>query len=417
MDSRLLILLYLFFASLLSQAQLRPIVLVNTTQWWRNGATLDFDFTKQRFYFDGVDYTSYSTFAAAASATFVRSSVATYFDASGSLQIATNNTPRFNFDPATGSPKGILFERASTNYFSNSTNLSGWTTLNGTPVVSANVVTAPDGTMTADTFSSNGTFFYTVTNLSAATSGASVNFSVFMKPISGSGGFTLGWGGASQVNGVGDPVAIANIGNGWYRYSIIGRASQNAPNAYPQITVTGGGTYAVWGAQLELSGVATSYIPTSGAQVTRAADSLSLPVASWLNVNAGTMLVTQEYILNAADYNPIIGSSQGDSFGITYQGSSGGNISNFIDGISSGVTGVLASSGLVRTASSYSAAQSRISVRGNTSVSANAKTLTGSTTLYFGRDFNGSPSFIKHVHRFTYFNLEVPAQALSDFSR
>jgi hypothetical protein len=52
--------------------------------------------------------------------TFTRASNATFFDANGTLQTASNDTPRFDHDPADGSSKGLLIEEARTNSIRNS---------------------------------------------------------------------------------------------------------------------------------------------------------------------------------------------------------------------------------------------------------------------------------------------------------
>lgn len=51
---------------------------------------------------------------------FSRASSATYFDASGTLQTASTNVPRFTYDPTTLQPLGLLIEESRTNYLLNS---------------------------------------------------------------------------------------------------------------------------------------------------------------------------------------------------------------------------------------------------------------------------------------------------------
>ena len=52
--------------------------------------------------------------------TVTRASVGTYFDASGTIQTAPANTPRWDYDPVTHALRGLLIEEARTNLLLNS---------------------------------------------------------------------------------------------------------------------------------------------------------------------------------------------------------------------------------------------------------------------------------------------------------
>src|SRR4029077_17321879 len=55
--------------------------------------------------------------------TFTRASTATYFDASGTMQTAATNAPRFDYDPVTHALRGLLIEEQRTNLLLNSATL------------------------------------------------------------------------------------------------------------------------------------------------------------------------------------------------------------------------------------------------------------------------------------------------------
>ena len=119
----------------------------NRPDWWRNGASLDMDFYHNRYMVSltaPVTYTSLTQFITAVSGTFTRAganetatgdpfylaanqsfvsraSSATYIDSSGVMQTAAANVARADYDPLTLAYKGVLIEPARTNYISNST--------------------------------------------------------------------------------------------------------------------------------------------------------------------------------------------------------------------------------------------------------------------------------------------------------
>ena len=246
--------------------------------------------------------------------TFTRASTATYFDATGTLQTAGNNVARFDYDPMTRLPRGLLIEEARTNSATNSGTPASWGTLTGATWTTTTV--APDG-------GSSGTFLkedassgnHAVTVPATIASATSYTVSFFGKAgtrryvvLTGGGlagaGLTPSWdltAGADTSLGSNASFwhGIQALSNGWYRcwaswlttnttaFQIMMCAVVNNNN---YIGDNASGMY-LWGVQQETGAFSTSYIQTTSAAVTRATDFASTPTASWLNPITGTLAV------------------------------------------------------------------------------------------------------------------------------
>lgn len=207
--------------------------------------------------------------------------------------------------------QGALIEEARTNLALRSEEFdnASWSNLGLT--ITANAAVAPDGTTTADKFiipnntnqhilfQSVGTGGATDT-MSAYFKAAGYNYAVLRNDV-GSGDvntyFNLSNGTVTST-GAGFTATISDVGGGWYRCSITGAidgsnfaigASVNGTS----ITTAGNDTDGIyaWGAQFEAGSFPTSYIKTTTATVTRAADNITLPVASFpYSATAGYVL-------------------------------------------------------------------------------------------------------------------------------
>jgi len=244
-------------------------------------------------------------------ATFTRASTATYIDPlDGLIKTAAINQPRFERMADGGI--GLLIEGSSTNLLlqSEAFDSANWTKFGG--VVTANAIASPDGNTTADLFAEDTTtglhdMYQVVTGL---TGGATYTLSLYVKPA-GRGWIelqmqdNLAWHNGQYydlTNGVlgaqpaGVTATITPLANGWYRLTYTVTLSAGATSATIYIVLangdgidsyTGDGTSGVylWGAQLEQLPFASSYIPTTTAQVTRSADYLSISTAGNLVLN------------------------------------------------------------------------------------------------------------------------------------
>jgi hypothetical protein len=236
---------------------------------------------------------------------------------------------RFDYDPVTLAPRGILIEEQRTNLLLYSAQFDDGAWTKPLSTVSANSATSPDGAVNADKLIPNtgvsvelGNLApYCLQTLSKAASAITYTLSVFAK-IGEFNAIRLDARDGGNTNRVGVTFSLINgaiidsataagtftnasavsraVGNGWYLCALTFttgtettlRSFVNANNA---TTTTGNGTSGIfiWGAQLEAGAFATSYIPTVASQVTRTADQASIVApmfAPWYNQSEGTFV-------------------------------------------------------------------------------------------------------------------------------
>jgi len=289
--------------------------------------TLDLNFAGNKSLIDTTTGTNYVTFTRAQSG-----NEATYVGSDGLIKYASADEPRFDHDPETGESLGLLVEESRTNYIDQSVDLTDtgtWTNYKfNTPILNAG--TAPDGTNTATSLVPNTQNFnrsfmcYNITTTFSGTLTVSVfakangynRFSLYIDGASSGGAFgglatfDLSTGTVTQgASGVGK---IEKFPNSWYRCSVTHTNTAQSFEVFPGIAgldnsgnsvFTGDGTsgYLLWGAQLEQGSFPTSYIPTSGSTVTRAADEASITgtnFSNFYNQSEGTIF------LDSTRYNP-----------------------------------------------------------------------------------------------------------------
>ena len=210
--------------------------------------------------------------------TFTRDSIGTYTDELGIIRTAPNNTPRFDHDPETGESLGLLIEESRTNRFVNSIPGTVWSKTNvgsvTTNTTTANYATAPDGTTTATRWQWNiGSTGSDRAILRQGTgslgSSTLVTLSIYLKSNTGSNQSI-----ALHADGSASSSTSVTVTTEWKRFRFTYTSAigiNNGVEAKGGLTASSGDIL-VWGAQMEIGGFPTSYIPTSGSTVTRAAD-------------------------------------------------------------------------------------------------------------------------------------------------
>ena len=194
---------------------------------------------------------------------FHRESTATRVNEAGLIEASQgNDTPRIDFTTGEGA---FLIEPQMTNELRYSNDFSQWDE-NNNASVTLNVLTSPDGTQNAAQFTYDGTSNGRVEEAIAVNNGSDYTFSIYLKnkDISDPTQVFIGF---SSAPNEGEYVTITNE---WQRFSTTQTA--NGSTEFPRVSCDLAGSLYAFGAQVEESSFATSYIPTNASTVTRIAD-------------------------------------------------------------------------------------------------------------------------------------------------
>jgi len=272
----------------------------------------------------------------ATATTFSRSGTAMKINSSGLLVSVADGVARedaWYYNSSNVLTKGglLLESAAATNLIADSNSFTSIT--NGTGTQNA---TGPDGTTSAWTVVDDGLGgsgqvqeYENVTVATETTYTASIfakadqinwiNFSAnnFTTPVNSDAYFDLANGVIGTVDAGLDDARMEYYGNGWWRCSITFttdvadttgfiRWFLSANGLSNGVTKDGTNSVLMYGKQFETGSIATSYIPTSGSTVTRAAETLSIAAAD-LPYSATAMSISMKGLMTYADNGIAIG--------------------------------------------------------------------------------------------------------------
>jgi len=210
--------------------------------------------------------------------TFTRASSATYTDASGVIQTAATNAPRWDYDPVTHALRGLLIEEQRTNNLLWSTDFGNAVWVEYAGAIKGAAVTGPDAASSGRTVTlPNGGQIYQLvtigirTFMSVYARARSLNqFAIRFSDgtVSAALPLTAQW----RRFVVAAPVTAANVA-----FTTVGADAGTMDLAMPQLEIGDFGP--------------TSYIPTTSAAVTRAADVATMPTnVSWYNATTYSLM-------------------------------------------------------------------------------------------------------------------------------
>jgi hypothetical protein len=216
--------------------------------------------------------------------TVSRNTTATRVNSSGLIASVASGILRLDY-PVTGGCPAALIEPSAQNLVlqSETFDVSGtWTLVTGgtgvNPVVTPNAAISPDGTQSADNIVLNvgsGTLSTDVSIIrqNITVSAVAYTYSIWLKSNTGTNQFV-----SLRFNSA--PSQEVTITNDWQRFTFTGTPASGSRDF--GLDLRGNNTSGqktcnilAWGAQVETGSVATTYIPTTTAAVSRAADVIS----------------------------------------------------------------------------------------------------------------------------------------------
>ena len=291
--------------TLLQRTQLNQQITRALKAYNQDDSSLNLMYDRQG-YIDGDETTTFDLLH-----TLTRATSKYVFNERGVLVEVPAGQPAFSYDPLTGEALGIDIEGSRTNYNPHSTNFdsvsivkrgvtltdTGQTVFGGLRVLELREV---DGA-SIPRLQADFAQFNTI-NVSSwiAKAGDNDQFRIRLNgAIATTANFDLTSGVASFVTADSGNIGVGmkHLGDGWYLCWYSGAVGGGVSHYITQQSSTGSSTRSILLAEynnLEVGSFPTSYIPTAGTTVTRAADICTIEninASDWWNPNEGTFVV------------------------------------------------------------------------------------------------------------------------------
>lgn len=366
--------------------------------------------------------------------TFTRASGATCVTGAGLVASAATNVPRMEHDPITGARLGLLLAEARTNPLTWSSDMTNAAWLGVLASISGAAGVSPSGASDAFRLTETAT---TGAHQSRSLGGASgtstartmsvwakageriwLRLNLFGGGVDNQAWFDLSTGARGAVT-AGVTSRMAAFSNGWYRceltvvsaYSVAVFGMANADNVKDY---AGDGTSGLllWGPQIEEGFFASSYIATTTAAATRAADVATLSgtnFSSWFNPAGGTFIANY-YKANGAPRFAYFAAAGGAGWELSDQNDRRINLRNppnaaadFVISVSAGGAGLLkfgmshagvsfggSTGGAAAVLASYATPPTPTELRLSSAISGAAQTVIFSRLRYYPRVFSSA---------------------------
>jgi hypothetical protein len=276
---------------------------------------------------------------------FTRASAATRVNASGLIELVASGVPRLDYTG--GGCPSLLLEPQRTNLLTYSEEFDNAAWIKTDVTITANDAVSPDGFTNAELLTADGAnSIHDIFQLFAGGTANSVSIFVkkgtarYINVATNYASTGSDWVSVvfdldtltSNIDQSGDlassSVKIEDYGNGWYRlvsntnaaastslyafYGIVDTANPTRGNR-GRVTLTSSATIIAWGAQAEVGSYATSYIKTTSAAVTRAADVASKTgISSLIGQTEGVIFVDFVLKNNISSVNRVISITETD---------------------------------------------------------------------------------------------------------